>query len=158
MAWLALKGTLPGQISLNRSETHFAPSRAFVRDPRTPTLQGVYNRPNLAARDPLRPIAPHELGTNAAKYGALSSADGRVDLEWSVTTDAPRRFLFRWAETNGPPVKPPERRGFGSRLIERGLAQDLDADIRLEFISSGLVCTIASPLDAISGTLDARNL
>jgi two-component sensor histidine kinase len=103
-------------------------------------------------------MALHELATNAAKYGALSNGTGRVNLDWSVTDDAAPRFLFRWAESGGPPVGIPERRGFGSRLIERGLAQDLDGDIQLQFSPAGLICTIAAPLYEISSALDGARL
>ena len=102
-------------------------------------------------------MALHELATNAAKYGALSNSAGWVNLDWSVTNGSSRRFLFRWAEIGGPPVTVPERRGFGSRLIERGLAQDLDGDIRLDFAATGLICTIAAPLDEIGGATDGRS-
>jgi two-component sensor histidine kinase len=62
-------------------------------------------------------LAIHELGTNAIKYGALSTDDGRVLIEWDVDQDG--SFEFRWTEVNGPQVREPSRRGFGSRLIER---------------------------------------
>ena len=94
-------------------------------------------------------MALHELATNAAKYGALSNGSGRVDVDWKITAD-PRAFSFRWAESGGPPVQTPRKRGFGSRLIERGLAQDFDGNIRLEFAPAGVICTIAAPIDEIS--------
>lgn len=62
-------------------------------------------------------LAIHELATNAIKYGALSTSDGRVLIEWDVGADG--AFEFRWNEVNGPAVQEPSRRGFGSRLIER---------------------------------------
>ena len=95
-------------------------------------------------------LALHELATNAAKYGALSNGTGRVDVVWKISDTEPSRFCLTWAESGGPPVKVPRRRGFGSRLIERGLARDLDGDIRLEFAPGGVICTIAVPMDAIS--------
>jgi two-component sensor histidine kinase len=94
-------------------------------------------------------MALHELATNAAKYGALSNGSGRVDVDWKVTVDPPA-FSFRWAESGGPPVQMPRKRGFGSRLIERGLAQDLNGNIRLEFATAGVICTIAAPIDEVS--------
>ena len=63
----------------------------------------------------------HELATNAAKYGALSTAQGRVDLEWGVRAGI---FRLRWRECGGPPVQPPVHAGFGSRLIDLGLSPD----------------------------------
>jgi PAS domain S-box-containing protein len=96
-------------------------------------------------------MAIHELATNAAKYGALSSSAGRIDLNWHIVTDDPPLFSFRWTEIGGPPVTKPKKRGFGSRLIERGLAQDLDGDIQLDFASTGVVCSITAALKAVSG-------
>ena len=74
-------------------------------------------------------MAFHELTTNAAKYGALSAAGGKIRVAWSVSS--PGQLHLEWQETNGPPVSPPRRRGFGSRLIEQALAGDLDAEVRL---------------------------
>jgi PAS domain S-box-containing protein len=89
-------------------------------------------------------MAFHELTTNAAKYGALSSKDGHLDVSWSVATDGELRI--RWMESGGPPVQPPERRGFGRLLLERALRSDLDANVRLDFAPAGLACTITFPL------------
>ena len=61
-------------------------------------------------------VALHELATNAAKYGALSVAEGHVQVEWSHASDG--RLVLRWTETGGPPVKPPTRQGFGTRVME----------------------------------------
>jgi signal transduction histidine kinase len=93
-------------------------------------------------------MALHELVTNAVKYGALSNASGRINVQW--TTDPERdRFELRWCETGGPPVAAPTRRGFGSRLIERGLSQDLGGDVHLEFRSTGVVCTVHASLKEV---------
>lgn len=86
----------------------------------------------------------HELATNAAKYGALSSPSGRVEVSWAVGEDA--RLHLRWVETGGPAVSKPTRRGFGSRLIERGLAYELGARVRLVFDPTGVRCTMNIPL------------
>ena len=91
-------------------------------------------------------MALHELGTNAAKYGALSTDGGRVSIGW--TRDGDRLHLV-WRERGGPPVEPPSRRGFGSRLIERGLAADLGGTAALHFDPSGLRCVIEASLEAI---------
>ena len=92
-------------------------------------------------------LAFHELTTNAAKYGALSATGGAVSVSWSVTgpPDA-RRLCLTWRETGGPPVKPPTRRGFGTRLIERGLAAELAGEVRLDYASQGLMCTVDASL------------
>ena len=92
-------------------------------------------------------MALHELATNAAKYGALSNESGRVRLDWRVAAGGSGPALhLTWVEEGGPPVAPPARKGFGSRLIERGLAADLDGDVRLDFRAAGVVCTIEAPL------------
>ncbi|ANY85014.1 hypothetical protein BB934_43135 (plasmid) [Microvirga ossetica] len=92
-------------------------------------------------------MALHELATNATKYGALSNDTGRVRLTWSGDrTSSPPRLLLRWEENGGPPVSHPSRKGFGSRLIERSLAQDLDATVRIEYAATGLLCMVEAPL------------
>lgn len=92
-------------------------------------------------------MALHELATNAVKYGSLSCAEGRVSLTWTRQTgpDGDRLHLT-WAESNGPPVHAPSHRGFGSRLLEKGLASDLGAAARLTFDPAGLVARIEAPL------------
>lgn len=93
-------------------------------------------------------MAFHELATNATRFGALSDAEaGTVNLAWrvEVTSDGDRLRLC-WQEAGGPPVSRPTRRGFGSRLIEHGLAQELDGEVRLEFAPTGVVCQIILPL------------
>ena len=91
-------------------------------------------------------MALHELGTNALKYGALAGENGVVALSWS--TDG-GRFRLRWEERGGPPVETPTRTGFGSRMIERGLAAELQGDVGLSYDPGGVVCTIDAPLAAI---------
>jgi PAS domain S-box-containing protein len=92
-------------------------------------------------------MALHELCTNAAKYGALSNDTGQVLVHWSLTgTNGAARLRLRWEETGGPPVEPPRRKGFGSRLITRGVAHELSAEVRLEFPASGVVCEIDARL------------
>ena len=93
-------------------------------------------------------MALHELATNAVKYGALSNGTGEVEVSWTIQ-DHSQDFQLRWAERGGPPVISPHRRGFGSRLIEQGLSQDLGGEVRLQFDSQGVVCTSRAPLDEI---------
>ena len=89
----------------------------------------------------------HELATNAAKYGALSRPEGRVDLTWKVEGQgAERRLRLVWRETSGPTVVPPTVKGFGSRLIERGLAGELRAVVTTDYARDGLVLTMVAPL------------
>ena len=92
-------------------------------------------------------MAVHELATNAAKYGALSNGSGEVHLTWMVDhTPMPPVLLMRWEEKGGPTVKPPSRQGFGSRLIKRSLAHDLNGKVRIEYAPMGLVCSVEAPL------------
>lgn len=91
----------------------------------------------------------HELATNAAKYGALSAPSGRVTVSWAVHEEPGRTLRLQWIETGGPPVVMPLRRGFGSRLIERGLAHELGADVRLIFDPAGVRCTMKMPLPLV---------
>jgi two-component sensor histidine kinase len=92
-------------------------------------------------------IALHELATNAVKYGALSNSTGRVLIEWFVQLPiGGRRVAFYWRETDGPLVVPPVRKGFGSQVIEQGLAHELDADVSVDYPPEGLVCTIDMPV------------
>jgi PAS domain S-box-containing protein len=90
----------------------------------------------------------YELATNAAKYGALTVGTGRVHVSWTVEGEpGSRRARLVWIETGGPLVHVPERKGFGSRLIERSLAADLGGEARLEFRPEGVVCTLTWMLD-----------
>ena len=95
-------------------------------------------------------MAFHELATNAVKYGALSTDEGRVDVEWSVVkTEVERPVLaLDWRESGGPAVAAPTRRGFGSRLIEQGLARELEGECKLVFAADGLSCHLRLPLSA----------
>ncbi len=90
-------------------------------------------------------MALHELATNAAKYGALSNDTGRVELSWA-RTGTPPRLTLTWRERGGPPVARPKKHGFGSLLLERALAKDLDGEVVTAFDPDGLTCTIAAPL------------
>ncbi len=92
-------------------------------------------------------MAVHELCTNAVKYGALSNDGGRVRVEWSVdTSSGENRLRLVWQEEGGPPVAPPERRGFGTRMIERALAAELGGSARIDFLPEGISCTVEAPL------------
>ncbi|HEU4959959.1 MAG TPA: HWE histidine kinase domain-containing protein [Sphingomonas sp.] len=90
-------------------------------------------------------MAMHELATNAGKYGALSATEGTVAICWTVE-GAPPRLQLIWRESDGPPVEPPTRRGFGTRMIEKALAYEFGGTARLDYLPDGLVCTIDAPL------------
>jgi two-component system CheB/CheR fusion protein len=92
-------------------------------------------------------MAIHELASNAAKYGALATASGRLTVAWGITHIARSRTLtLIWTEAGGPTVEPPTRRGYGTTLIEQALSYNLDAKVNREFLATGLRCTIAMPL------------
>jgi PAS domain S-box-containing protein len=93
-------------------------------------------------------MAFHELGTNASKYGALTSPQGRIEVRWSVERDAhsrPKRVTLTWTERGGPPVAKPKRRGFGSRLLE-AIATDVGGRASLSFEPEGLVWRLEFPV------------
>ncbi|MGE0744703.1 MAG: sensor histidine kinase [Rhodospirillales bacterium] len=92
----------------------------------------------------------HELATNAGKYGALSDGNGRVRIRWRADGDGSDGAVlrFRWEETAGPPVSPPSRAGFGSRLIERSVSYELDGEANLSFPPAGAVCELSFPIGA----------
>ena len=89
----------------------------------------------------------HELATNAAKHGALASGEGRVEVVWRVgRTDAGPAREVEWKEHDGPPVIPPTRYGFGTRLIERSLQGQLGGEAVLDYAPDGVRCHIRLPL------------
>ena len=94
-------------------------------------------------------LAFHELATNAAKHGSLSVPDGTVRVSWMVkpTPKGSRRVELLWREQGGPPVTLPERRGFGSQLLARGLGQ-FGSSVRLDFKPAGLECHICFSIGA----------
>ncbi len=87
-------------------------------------------------------VAVHELATNAAKYGALSEAEGRVRVEWSHTGG---QLVLRWTEAGGPRVDPPTRKGFGTRMMEMMIRGHQGGDVQLDWLADGLVCEIILP-------------
>lgn len=92
----------------------------------------------------------HELGTNAAKYGALSSPEGHVAVSWEVVErDGADHLRFRWEEIGGPPVSPPTRVGFGSRMIERSLVHSFGGSVALSYPPTGAVLTLEAALAAV---------
>jgi two-component sensor histidine kinase len=94
-------------------------------------------------------MALHELGTNAAKYGALSIPSGHVEINWTTSGASPPHLVLRWEEQGGPPVVPPTRRGFGTRLIERMLASEMSGEVELRYEPAGVVCTVEARLERV---------
>ena len=93
-------------------------------------------------------MALHELATNAMKHGALSVPEGRVDVSWDI--DKTGHVVFEWVESGGPEVHPPTRRGFGSRLLERGIARELDGEVQLDYRPEGIRCRVEFRIDQAS--------
>jgi two-component sensor histidine kinase len=91
-------------------------------------------------------LVVHELTTNAAKYGALSTAMGYIDIHWERTGPA-GPLGIQWRECNGPAVAAPMRRGFGSTLIERSLSQEIDGNCTLTFAPDGVCCVMSIPAE-----------
>ncbi|HEY7899594.1 MAG TPA: HWE histidine kinase domain-containing protein, partial [Caulobacteraceae bacterium] len=131
------EGAEIGDVVRQTVEPHAGPERIHVRGP------SVRLTPKAALAIAM---GMHELATNAAKYGALSNRTGWVEVTWSVDGPEPGALNLQWAESGGPPVKKPGRKGFGSRMIERNLAYDLDGQARIDYRPEGIVCTITSPL------------
>ncbi|MDF2118963.1 sensor histidine kinase [Roseiarcaceae bacterium H3SJ34-1] len=99
-------------------------------------------------------LALHELATNAVKYGALSSAAGRVDISWTIG-DAPeggKSVTLSWIETEGPLVTPPQRRGFGAVILERIAPQAVKGRADLRYDRAGLQWRLTFPEPAANGT------
>ena len=89
-------------------------------------------------------LALHELATNASKYGALTTLDGRVSVTWELVTPALARI--EWVESGGPPVAGDRRRGFGTDLIEKIVAHELRNPVELDFAKDGVRCTLLIPV------------
>ncbi len=97
-------------------------------------------------------LAVHELATNAAKYGALSIAGGYVAVTSAFEGEGDEGLLvIQWLEAGGPPVKPPARQGFGTRLIKKVVAKALRADVAMDYRPEGLVCRMTVPISALEG-------
>lgn len=105
-------------------------------------------------------MAFHELTTNAAKYGALSTPDGRIDISWqrlAPESEGPSRLRIAWIERGGPLVEPPSQRGFGTKLIEGSIASELGGSAQLAFAPEGLTCEIVIPLEmAVANRVEAQ--
>jgi len=94
-------------------------------------------------------MAAHELVTNAAKYGALSNARGSVGVRWSVSDGSDPILTFQWTERDGPSVVVPQHRGFGRRLLEQGLANELSGQVQITYDPDGLRCVMRLPLRSL---------
>jgi two-component sensor histidine kinase len=92
-------------------------------------------------------MALHELASNAAKYGALSTPAGRVEVRWALKlVEGVRKVEIEWCERGGPPVKAPDRHGFGSTLLKKVLPMQVKAEVEVAYEAEGLRCRIEAPL------------
>jgi two-component sensor histidine kinase len=94
-------------------------------------------------------MALHELCTNASKYGALTTPDGRIIISWQLEQATQPALEFFWEERGGPKVTPPQRSGFGSVLIEKALTSQLEAEVRLDYLPTGLKCFMRVPQSSL---------
>jgi two-component sensor histidine kinase len=115
--------------------------------------------PEHSRRAAVRSCAPHELATNAAKYGALSVRGGRVSIKCGVERgNGDSTFSFLWQETVGPPLSAPNHKGFGSTILVDG-AKQFTSQVALNYESEGLRYEVRCPLSAIEAiTSDAAGL
>jgi two-component sensor histidine kinase len=88
-------------------------------------------------------LAIHELCTNASKYGAFASSTGRISIKWSTNGSL---LKLQWQESGGKLVRPPTRRGFGSRILERVIRKDAGGSLELDYAPEGLICRISLPV------------
>jgi two-component sensor histidine kinase/CHASE1-domain containing sensor protein len=141
---------------LTQSEWGTTPVRSVIEVEMAPYAQGrdavvEMNGPHveLAPNDALSMgLAIHELATNAAKYGALSTAEGKVEVDWDMVSDDLVRV--RWRESGGPEVLQDRKRGFGTDLIEKIVAHELRNPVELVFEPTGVRCTMLIPVRARS--------
>jgi two-component system, chemotaxis family, CheB/CheR fusion protein len=97
-------------------------------------------------------LALHELATNATKYGALSTPGGKIALSWSLHEGgvAPDAFRLTWRERGGPAVKPSERKGFGSFVMEQMVKREIDAAVVVRFAPEGIIWTLDMPASHVA--------
>ena len=142
------RGALLGSVVLETLAPHKgasqgAPARVSASGPEVRLVPGAAVALHMAF---------HELATNAAKYGALSAEEGRVEVGWTVeraANEAPAVLDVSWRERGGPKVSgPPSRSGFGTRFLEKGLARQLGGDARFAFAPEGLEFRLRLPLSA----------
>jgi PAS domain S-box-containing protein len=135
LVWNAWQGVDVGDL-VRAQLAHFADlvgSRIAVHGPKL--------RLNAVAAQAVG-LALHELATNAGKYGAMSVDASRVDVWWRLDGDT---FVMGWTERNGPPVSPPDRRGFGSTVVDSMAKRTLDGEVQLDYAPSGLVWHLTCP-------------
>lgn len=137
---------------LSQSDWGNAPLGEIIQSELAPYMEGADSHVSLSG--PQIKLAPndamslglaiHELATNAAKYGALSTTAGRVHVTWKLVS--PDTAEIRWREEGGPPVLEPRKRGFGRDLIEKIVAHELRSQVDLQFLPEGVQCRLMVPV------------
>ncbi|TCM18101.1 two-component sensor histidine kinase [Novosphingobium sp. PhB165] len=137
---------------LSQSDWRHAALGDVVRSELAPYMEGSEGHVEMSGPDiKLAPndamslgLAIHELATNAAKYGALTRAEGRIHVHWSILSS--ELAEVHWREEGGPPVAEPAKRGFGRDLIEKIVAHELKAEVQLQFLPEGVECRLKVPV------------
>ena len=140
---LAVSNTMQGVSLRGILETELSP---YLGDE---AAQVIMAGPTVGLRADVAPMIAlviHEIVSNAAKYGALSSADGIVRIKWSVEEDG---LHLAWRELGGPEVAPPKRHGFGRSLIEKAIPYEFDGDVSLDYAPSGVAFDFRLPHDTL---------
>ncbi len=145
---------------LSQSRWHGAELRALLEDEFRPhneangaiSIEGepVELKPQAALT---LSIVFHELTTNAAKYGALSTERGRLNIGWRIDGDQLRVI---WRERAGPPVAPPARKGFGRTIIEQSVSFELEGEVSLRFERNGVECDLVLPMSLVNRSSKAK--
>lgn len=153
---LRLRGLAASHELLAAQDWHGAHLEELVKGQLGPVLDQFSSR--IAFRGPslfLKPeaaqnigLAINELATNAVRFGALSNAQGRIEIGWTVDPleDKARRLHLTWNELDGPTVAPPARQGFGHKVVERVAASALDGSVNLTFAPTGLQWSLHIPM------------
>ncbi|HEY2357053.1 MAG TPA: PAS domain-containing protein [Phenylobacterium sp.] len=160
----ALRKVLSGRIAalgrahqlLSEARWEGADLRRLVEEELLAFSLGAASRVSIRGEDIALPPAAaqalamslHELATNAAKYGALSTPRGHVAVSW--VRDKGGRLSIRWVETKGPPVTPPTRRGLGATMLSRALSGALKGETRMDWRPEGLICELELPGETVS--------
>ncbi|PNU01928.1 CHASE domain-containing protein [Novosphingobium guangzhouense] len=139
---------------LSQSDWANAALGDIVRSELAPYMEG--NESHVVMAGPMIKLAPndamslglaiHELATNAAKYGALSTIEGRIHVRWELLSSDLAEI--QWREEGGPPVVAPTKRGFGRDLIEKIVAHELKSEVDLRFEPGGVECRLKVPVRA----------
>ncbi len=156
-----IKALARAHALLSDARWHSADLGALVAEELAPYRAGEADKvqvtgPNVALPPYLAQglaLALHELATNAAKHGALSSLLGKLSLSWQLRPDL---LVMRWIETGGPRVEPPSARSFGLKVIRTSIENQLSGKAIFEWVPQGMQCTLAIPLSAHSGTREVK--